>query len=492
MQIHNLTFPELFKSVARRPWWFLLPVVLCLAAAWGIVRVLPPVYRASTLVMVERQKVPADYVKATVTTDIDERLKTIEQQITNRDNLERVIKEMNLYPAERRRKPIEKLVDQMREQDLAVQRQGDVFRIYYKSPNPKQAADVANRIAELFILQNLQLRENQAQGTSSFLETELASTKAKLETQEARIAAFKQHYMGELPEQRDTNLQGVGQLQAKLEINMDALDKAETRKIFLQRQIVELQQQPAAVPVLPGVKASPSAPSRLDQLRTELLDLRSRYTDKHPDVIRTKAEIARLEALQSGAPSDDGDAAAAAPAAPAKPRVDPILRAQVDAVDMEIKGLQGERQRILDDITRYQARLENVPRVEQELISLSRDYENIKKSYDELLSKRIEARLAENLEKSRQGEQFTILERAVPPPDPYAPNPLLFLAGGFMLGALLGLGAAVLREQTDSTYGDAESLQQAFPGVPVLATIPVFKSTDTGGLRGSASRFGRS
>jgi polysaccharide chain length determinant protein (PEP-CTERM system associated) len=492
MQMQNLTFPELFKSVARRPWWFLVPVVLCIAAAWGVVRVLPPVYRASTLVMVERQKVPADYVKATVTTDIDERLKTIEQQITNRDNLERVIKELNLYPGERSRKPIEKLVEQMREQDLAVQRQGDVFRIYYKNQNPQQAAAVANRIAELFILQNLQLRENQAQGTSSFLETELASTKAKLEIQEARIAAFKQRYMGELPEQRDTNLQGVGQLQAKLEINMDALDKAETRKIFLQRQIAELQQQQPAAVAIPtiGGKAAPPAPSRLDQLRAELLDLRSRYTDKHPDVIRTRSEIARLEALESGAPSGDEEAATPPPA-PAKPRVDPVLRAQVDAVDMEIKSLQGERQRILDDITRYQARLENVPRVEQELISLSRDYDNIKKSYDELLTKRIEARLAENLEKSRQGEQFTILERAVPPTDPYAPNPLFFLAGGFAFGALLGLGAAVLREQTDSTYADAESLQQAFPGVPVLATIPVFKSTDTGGLRGSASRFGR-
>jgi len=129
--------------------------------------------------------------------------------------------------------------------------------------------------------------------------------------------------------------------------------------------------------------------------------------------------------------------------------------------------------------------------VEQELLSLSRDYDNIKKSYDELLTKRIEARLAENLEKSRQGEQFTILEKAVPPADPYAPNPLLFLAGGLVLGTLLGLGAALVREQTQSTYADAESLASAFPAVPILATIPVFTSTETSGLRRSASRFGR-
>jgi polysaccharide chain length determinant protein (PEP-CTERM system associated) len=495
MQMHNLTFPELLKSVARRPWWFILPVVLCVAAAWGILQLVPPVYRASTLVMVEKQKVPSDYVKATVTSDIDDRLKTIEQQITNRDNLERIITEMSLYPEARREKPIEKVVQQMREQDLAVQRQGDVFRIYYKSRVPRQAADVANRIAELFIRQNIRLRENQAQGTSSFLETELDSTKAKLELQEARIAAFKQRYMGELPEQRDTNLQGVTQLQTKLEINMDALDKAETRKILLQRQIAEMlqqQQQAAAAVPLPsaGVRAAPPAPSRLEQLRAELLDLRARYTDKHPDVIRMESEIARLEELERNAPKPDIKDAGPAPA-PVKPRVDPILRAQADGVDMEIKSLQGERQRILDDISRYQGRLENVPRVEQELLSLSRDYDNIKKSYDELLSKRIEARLAENLEKSRQGEQFTILEKAVPPPDPYAPNPLIFLAAGFVLGALLGLGAALVREQTDSTYADAESLESAFPAVPVLATIPIFTSTQTSGLRGSASRFGR-
>jgi polysaccharide chain length determinant protein (PEP-CTERM system associated) len=491
MQMQNLSLPDVLKSVARRPFWFLLPVVLCVAAAWGIVRLLPPVYRASTLVMVEKQKVPSDYVKATVTSDIDERLKTIEQQITNRDNLERIIDEMKLYP-ELRSKPLDKIVQQMRERDLAVQRQGDVFRIYFKSLDPRTAAGVANRIAELFIQENLRLRENQAQGTSSFLESELAQTKAKLELQEAKIAAFKQSYMGQLPEQRDTNLQGVTQLQSKLEINMDALDKAETRKIILQRQIAELQQMPSAASplVVPARPTGPAAPTRLDQLRAELVELQSRYTDRHPDVIRTRNEIARLEELQSSAPPESPEGTPDAPA-PAKPRVDPVMRAQVDSVDMEIRSLKAERQRTLDDIARYQGRLESVPRVEQDLLSLTRDYDNIKRSYDELLDKRIEARLAENLEKSRQGEQFTILEKAVPPSDPYAPNPVVFLAGGLMIGSLLGLGGALVREQTDSTYADAEELQTAFPGVPVLATIPIFSSQETSGSRVPASRFRR-
>lgn len=488
----NLTLSDLVKSVVRRPWWFVLPVVLCLAAGYGVFRTMTPIYRASTLVMVEKQKVPQDYVKATVTSDIDERLKTIEQQITNRDNLERIINEMNLYPETRSAAPTDNVVEQMRRRDLAVERRGDVFRIYFKDRDPVRAAAVANRISELFISQNLKIREDQAQGTSSFLETELAQTKQKLEQQEARIAAFKRVYMGALPEQRDSNLQAVGQLQTKLEINMDAVDKAEMRKIFLQSQVAEMQ-KPVAAPYYPAAPSGPAAPSRLDQLRAQLAELTSRYTERHPDVIRTREEIARLEALQSGA-IEESDVAATPPPAPRAPQVSPTLLAELDAVNLEIRSLRAERERILGDISRYQARVEAIPGVEQQLLSLTRDYDNIKRSYESLLTKRIDARLAENLEKSRQGEQFTILEKAVPPSDPYAPKILFFLAGGLALGGLLGLAAALLREQTDSTYGDAEDFQQAFPGVPVLATIPTFSSRETAGFRNAAvaaSRFRR-
>lgn len=488
--MNNLTLSELLKSVWRRPLWLLIPVVLCCAAGYALFRTMTPIYRANTLVMVEKQKVPADYVKATVTTDIDERLKTLEQQITNRDNLERIISEMNLYPAVRTEQPMEKVIDQMRRRDLAVERRGDVFRIYFKDQDPVRAAAVANRISELFIAQNLKMREGQAQGTSTFLATELEATKAKLEQQEARIAAFKRVYIGALPEQRDSNLQAVGQLQTKLEINMDAVDRAETRKIFLQSQIAEMQ-KPVAPGIVYSAPESPKAPSRLDQLRAQLMELSSRYTDRHPDVIRTREEIARLERLESGI--EETDLPAAVPPPPVVPRVDPTLRAELEAVNLEIRSLRAERERILADISRYQARVEAVPGVEQQLLSLSRDYENIKRSYDSLLAKRIEARLAENLEKSRQGEQFTILEKAVPPSEPYAPKLLFFLGGGLALGGLLGLAAALLREQTDSTYSDADDLQEAFPGVPVLATIPTFSSQETAGFRqaATASRFRR-
>jgi len=477
----NLTLSDLLRAVRRRPLWLTVPILLGIAAAWGALHLMTPIYRASTLVMVEKQKVPADYVKATVTSGMEERLSTIEQQITNRSNLERIVEEMDLYPELRRSEPVEKVVGVARA-NLTVAKKGDsVFTIYFKDTDPVKAANTANRVAELFILENLKLRENQAQGTSTFLESELDQTKRKLEEQEAKIAAFKSLYMGQLPEQRDTNLQAVGQLQDKLEINMDALDKAETRKIILQREIAELS-RPIPVPQVqvPAAPSGPKAPTRLQQLQAQLVEMRTRYTAQHPDVIRLEAEIEQVRKIESGQEIEVSEAPAMPPPQTYTPRADPRLLAQVETVDMEIRSLQAERARILADIGNTQVRLENVPRVEQQLLSLTRDYDNIQRSYESLLAKRIDAKLAENLEKSRQSEQFNILEKAIPPADPYSPNRLLFLVIGLAGGTLLGMVSAFLRDQTDSTFAEGDALQHAFPGVQVLATIPQM-TTQTGG-----------
>ncbi|HEY9422883.1 MAG TPA: GNVR domain-containing protein [Thermoanaerobaculia bacterium] len=484
----NLTLSELLRALWRRRIYFLIPLVLGVAAGVAALKVLPPTYRAETKVLVEPQRVPIDYVKPTITVSMQDRLRTIEPLIKNRDNLERIVHEIGLYPELQGTVPMDTLAARAA-RDLLVEPRGDTFHISFKSSDPVKAARTANRVADLFIQSNLDIRENQAQGTSKFLESELAATKRRLEQQEARIAAFKSIHMGNLPEQRDTNLRSVEQLQTKLEINMDAMDKAETRRLLLQTQIAEarreIEQRRAAPSRSILVEGTPGQPSRLEQLRAELIQLRARYTDRHPDVIRTQAEVEQLERLERAQPARTA-VVEVEEAAPEPVRIDPTLKAELASVDMEIRSLRGERARILADISQTQARLENVPRVEQDLLSLTRDYDNIRNSYESLLDKRLNARLYENLEKSQQGERFTIIERAVPPRLPYEPKPLLVIGLGLVAGGALGLLLALLRERTDPTYVDAQTFQEAFPGVPVLATIPVFK--DSRGAAGTSRR----
>ena len=468
----SLTLSELARAVWKRPVWFLVPVALGIAAAFAALEVLPRIYRASTQIMVEAPKVPEDYVKATVTTSMDERMKTIEQQIKNRTNLERIIREMDLYPELRGAASMEDLVDRARS-DLQVVPQGKVFRIYVKGTEPVKVAETANRVAELFISKNLDLRTGQAQGTSEFLDRELDKTRVKLKEQERQMAILKQRYMGALPEQRDTILRQVEQLQTKLKINIDAIDKTEQRKLWVQSQIA--QQRTATAPPTFVMPAAPRGPSRLEQLEAQLAELRGQYTERHPDVIRLKEQIAAVRA--QGQEVEETEAPELPPARPAAP-VDPVLRNELAALDLEARSLYAERQRIQSDIAMYQARLESIPIVEQQLLSLQRDYENAQAAYGSLVTKRTDAHLAENLEQQRQSEQFSILERAMPPTEPYWPRRSLLLAIGLVGGCVLGLAASLLREQTDHTYGDAESLQQAFPGVRVLATIPVLRTAE--------------
>jgi uncharacterized protein involved in exopolysaccharide biosynthesis len=196
--------------------------------------------------------------------------------------------------------------------------------------------------------------------------------------------------------------------------------------------------------------------------------MRLRYTDRYPEVVRLQQEVDRLRsatAAQSGTGDPPEGAEQTTPS-------DPVAQAQLQANTLEIQKLRAEREKTLEEIATYEQRLDQTARIEVELLAMTRDYDNLQKAYDDLLKKKTEAALAENMEKGRQGEQFTVLERAFPANEPYAPNLLICLGAGIVGGALIGLGLIVVKEETDQRFNDADALGRAFPPLPVLASIP--------------------
>lgn len=432
----------------------IFPVIAGLGVGWLAVKVLPPSYRASTVILVESSRVPAHYVTTTVTMSLQERLQTIEQEITSRRNLELILRELNLYPDLVAGGALEKALGRM-QRALTVEVRGNrLFRIYFRASDPEIAAGTANRVARLFIEENLRIREQQAESTSAFLQQELGEVKQRLEEQEARVARFTMENEGSLPEQRDSNLASLAHAQTRLNMNLEATSGVEMRGSMLQRE---------AAAGLGPTGTSPNARRRAVEM--ELARLQSLYTERHPDVVRLKNELAGLEQQVQAGESEEQPTAS----------LDPTLQAELAAVDLDLQRLDFERRRFLDEIELYQRRLAGTPRVEQELLILTRDYDNINESYHSLLEKRLDSRLAENLEKKRQGEQFRILEEARPPKAPSFPNFLICLLAGAGCGGLLGLGLVLVREETDTTFLDAETLQEAFPGVEVLGSLPLVK-----------------
>lgn len=450
---------QIADTLYRRKWWIVLCAALGLGAAFGALTVITPRYQATTRVMVEPQRIPSDYVKSTVTQRLEDRLKTLEQQITSPDVLEQVIEEANLFPELQGQVADERLVNRARNNLEIHVSKGSIFSVTFQGRDRHSVALAANRIAELFIEENLRLRETQAEGTTQFLEGELEETKLRLEEQEELVSKYNLRHAGSLPEQQATNLAAMSQLEKRLEITRGELEEAQMQRLVLERDA-------AGYTPSGDIKRSPVSPrvSQLEELRLELIRLRTQYTEEHPDVIRLQAEINRTQGLVGET-------------SPVEDISDPVdipnpVDVDLNETEMEIQRLEVAQERVFEEMAAVQRRLEATPRVEQGLISLTRDYDNLKRSYQDLLSKQLEAKLAENLEKTQQAEQFRILERAGVPSAPYYPDRNLFTAMGLGLGLALGIGLALLRDRLDESIETLGELRRAFPAVAFNIGIP--------------------
>jgi len=457
--LETLLSPEALLASLKRRWWFAaLTFVIGVAGSTFWARRLPKVYQASTLILVEAQKIPVAYVRPTVTTSVEARLRSLRQQITSRSRIERVIEDLNLFPEKVGKVPMESLVAYV-VNHLSVEVRGTTtFRILYEGTNPRQVAEVANKVADLFIEENSIARQKQAHGTSEFLDEELERVRAQLEDQEDQLAKFKRDHMGELPEQREVNLRTVEALQNRLRTSSESLARARDRRVALENQLSES----------PGAATDVNQLARqLEDQRTRLQDLLNRYTEKHPDVVQLRREIARTEAQLSQQPEEEKK-----PDAPVPSPLEVRLNSELASVKSEIESLEAEQAQIKADVTKYQARVENAPKNEAVLSRLTRDNDNLRASYNSLLQKKLEAELAEKLEHELQGEQFIIVDRAVPPAVPIKPNvgQLVGLGGvfGLALGACLAIGIDLVRPR----FRTEHELMTAY-GIPVLASVPL-------------------
>lgn len=474
-------------AIWKRRWWLaLLVFLLPFSGAVSLVMFLPNIYRSSAVVLVERQQVPEEFVKPTVTGGIDNRLNTISQEILSRARLEELINRFGLYSELRDRVPVTALVERMR-RDIQLEFRGVetrvrgsstiAFTIGYDGNDPRRVAQVANTLASSYVEENTRVRERQASGTAQFLESQLQQVRQRLDAQEERVSEFKKRYIGELPEQMAANLSTLQQFSAQLRLNSDTQVRAMERREGLTRQVAQADQLTSTLRALTPdpVRGLDDTETRIARLRQEVAELRTRFSERYPDVIQKKAELASLEGKPTGSQTGRPAPTDGKPAAKDEPTSsDPYvarLRTALREVEGEIKVLKEEERHLRAAVATYQARVENTPRREQQFQELSRDYESTKELYRTLLKRYDEAQLAENLEQRQKGEQFRILEPAVPSKAPAAPNRLKLMLMSLVLSVGLAAGAVVLAERLDTSFHTVDDLRGVIP-VPVLAAIP--------------------
>jgi polysaccharide chain length determinant protein (PEP-CTERM system associated) len=483
----------ILEIVRRRRVLALLPFLFVLAAAASLAIFLPGLWTSRALIFVDRQQIPESFVKSTVTGDLESQLLTLSQEILSRDRLGKIIDEQNLYAESRGSRSMDELVERMR-RDIRIDLAGDrerrrdartvAFTVAYTASDPHTAAAVANRLADLYVQENLKFRERQAAGTTEFLEGQLREVRERLQVQERRIADYKEKYIGELPEQNEANLRTMDRLQAQLQLAHENGRRANERRQLITQSLADIDQTSGMTAAGGGPNVTPadSAAARLNLLKQELAQMQTRYSDKYPDVISLKEQIRVLEGrvAQEEQQQQQQQAAAArtAPrkegrelrAAPQNPYIVSLMQ-QLDQANVEAKTTADEIAALNRQIAQYQRRIENAPRREQELALLTREYDTTREQFKSLLAKRGEADMASELELRKKGESFRIIEAASLPERPTGPNRLRLLLVGVLLAAGAGALAVVLAEQVDTSYRSVDEIRASVP-VPVLSTIP--------------------
>lgn len=521
MEMEKMTEPkplglhDYLEIALRRKWYLIIPLIIGILGSFGVYKFLPKVYRATTLILVQPQSVPENYVRPTITESVVSRLNTISQEILSRTRLERVIEEFNLYPDLRKKAPKEEVIEKMRRAiEVKVQeprRSGrdtstNSFTISFEGENPQIVMQVTNKLASLFIEENLKVRETQAERTSEFISRELASLEEQLKKKEEDIRRFKERSMGQLPQQLDANLRILERLQQQLQTTSESMRAAEDRAVLLQNQIEQLKKRepipPQKIPIFSTIEEeafikdqSPKDPiiTHYNNLKKDLEIIQTRYKETHPDVIDLKKKIAnlepkvkellekyekeRLEMLKRKKEEMEKIKEIEIPPPAPEPNTERLLAQyteQYNSAVLEAKRSREEIKSIKEQIAFYQKRIEDTPKKEQELALLTRDYDLLRANYQSLLDKKIQAQMAENLERKQQGEQFKVLDPARLPEKPVKPDRNKILLIGAFIGFALGVGLTWFRESMDRSFHTISEVE-SYLGLTVLAAIPNLK-----------------
>jgi polysaccharide chain length determinant protein (PEP-CTERM system associated) len=494
----------------RRKWVILVPfvIILILVTFWAFYQ--PDLYRSSSSIFVIPQELPSEYVRSTVTTDIESQVSSISQRLASRTKLISVIKDLDLYSeAVEKGASSEVLVARMRKNlsvELPNRRDGNFFIVHFIHQDPNKAMLTVSNLVSLFIDESLQVRELQAEGTTSFIEDELEKLKQILEIQEQAVQKYKAKYMGELPDQLDANLRMLDNLQLQITSNLESQRELDSRVMLLEQDISRIEGEMDVSSSLgddtgAGMITNTTLNQLIEQrnaLRQRLTNMESMYTDQHPDLVAARKEMVRLdETLKSVRKGASGSVRSGSNAT--VPEVAGFslelnnLRRQLKEIKPRLASLRQEEADLNDRIEEYQKRVESAPMREQQLTQLTRDYENTKTNYEELLNKRMEAQLSENLEKRQKGEKFQILEPANFPEKPFLPNRPKVMAMGFAGGLGVGIGLALFLEALFPAFYSLLQLQQQTPGVPITFGIPYIsiKGEHRGKLRKTIRLFQR-
>jgi uncharacterized protein involved in exopolysaccharide biosynthesis len=459
---HRKLNVEDYVTILKRRWWIIaIPAIIVPILAFGATYLITPQYVSSSLVLVDQQKVPTDFVKSLATEALDTRLAYISAKILSRTSILPIIEHYNLYadqhlsPDARIDLTKKALHIEAVESELARSNGLPGFKISFTAADPHTAQQVCAEITSLFTKENVDFRNGQAEDTNSFLQE--------------RLDDFQRQYFGELPEDEGSNENIMGSLSSRLEAATQTLNTLEANKAGAEAYLAQqVQNTPATVA---AAKAPEAHEAELEQLQAQETDLLLHYQPDYPDVKEVQRKIANLKVEMA---KDAAAPPVATPSAPSTPHADSAaviqLKAQLHGSEVLIAQKQKEQDDLKRQMQSYEGKIQSSPQVAEEYKELTRDYTTDQGLYDKYRQEMNQAQATTDLEHRQEGESFTLLDEANLPLDPIFPKVPVFVSGGLGGGIVLGLLIVALLEYKDTALR-TESEIWDFTHLPTLAVI---------------------
>ena len=457
------------ELLLRRDKLILFCLLLSLVGGLAVYLKTPKVYQSSSLIMYEQQKINPSRLSPDQEKNIGQMVDTVTQQVASRTSLEGIINQFHLYGPLLAKLPLEDVVDLMRGKiEISAQRdKGDIFSVSFQDGDPRNAMLVTNAIAAKFIEENLRFREERATETTAYIQDELKMAKETIDKKEEVMRDYKLNYYNEMPDQREVNISRLNALQEQYQAVQANIQSLEQTRLLVQQQL-DLQNQ-GMMSAADGAGKGDRV-SDLGSARLQLKSLLAKYTPEHPAVKQLEKQIARLEAAQVREPEPEAGQGGTGQRQGSEASAGK-LGMQLEEIKLNLKNMRDNSDKITAQIHQYQHWVENTPVREAEWAAITRDYDELKKHYEYLVSQNLAAESAESLERRQKGSQFRIVDPAYLPEKPLKPNFAKIMIAALLLGLGAGGGSVLVLSFLDRSFKDVAEVEE-FLQLPVVCAIP--------------------
>lgn len=466
--------------VRRRKMLFIFTVPLLLFISMAVTMILPPIFSANGVILIQGQEIPEDLVKSTVQDFAEQQIEITRQKITTTARVMEVINKHSLYPSLRGSASNARLTENFREAmsiemiDAEVpgqwgsQRANVAFIVSFMDKDPVKAQLVASELTTQFLEENVKARNNKADETANFLREEADRMQVRVQETENKIAEFKLAYGDSLPE--------------LLPFNLTAIDRLETQTIATSEEAIRLSGQihnlnielsnvSPFVQYSSGSGQTITARQRLMELKNQYSALIIAYSNSHPDIVRLKEEIAVAEKIiNDGSVKINSDEATN----PAYRQ----LKSRISATEKELERVADRRAKLEKDLADYNQRVIRTHQVKRNYDEMTRDYENKLKKYQDLRAKQLEANIAQNMEAENKAGSFKLIEPPSMPEKPVKPNRFKILLMGFVLSFGAGIGLMLAAEFFHSGVRGVTNISNVLGQQPLVLIQHVYNSDD--------------